>query len=94
MVVPGILYTEGYPDISILREWARILGHPAYDLLTTKLFWKPTVWETREGAPGIKARDHYQALTMVNDIPGLVLLDGDDLPTINETEITGQGCNV
>ena len=41
--------------------------------------------------PGIKARDHYQALTMVRDIPGLVLLDGDDLPIITETEITGQG---
>ena len=29
MVVPGILYTEGYTDIAILKEWARILEHPA-----------------------------------------------------------------
>jgi hypothetical protein len=91
MVVPGILYTEGCTDIAILKEWARILEHPAYDLLTTQLFCKPTVWEIRDGSPGIKARDHYQALTMVKNIPGLVLLDGDDLPVINETEITGQG---
>jgi hypothetical protein len=28
---------------------------------------------------------------MVRDIPGLVLLDGDDLPSITETEIIGQG---
>jgi len=91
MVVPGILYTEGYPDIAILKEWARILGHPAYDLLTNKLFWKPTVWEARDSASGIKARDHYQALTMVKDIPGLVLLDGDDIPSVAETDITGQG---
>lgn len=91
MVVPGVLYTEGCTDIAILKEWARILEHPAYDVLTTQLFCKPTVWEIRDGSPGIKARDHYQALTMVKDIPGLVLLDGDDLPAINETEITGQG---
>jgi predicted ATPase len=92
MISPGILYTEGYTDIAILREWAKILVHPAYDLLTRKLFWKPTVWETREGAPGIKAKDHYEALTLVRDnIPGLVLLDGDDQPNIAPTEITGQG---
>lgn len=91
MVVPGILYTEGYPDIAILKEWARILGHPAYRLFSTELYWKPTVWETREGTPGIKARDHYQALSMVKNIPGLVLLDGDDLTSMPETEITGQG---
>ena len=92
MIYPGILYTEGYTDITILREWAKILAHPAYDLLTRNLFWKPTVWETREGAPGIRAKDHYEALTLVRDnIPGLVLLDGDDQPNIAPTEITGQG---
>ena len=92
MISPGILYTEGYTDITILREWAKILAHPAYDLLTRNLFWKPTVWETREGAPGIRAKDHYEALTLVRDnIPGLVLLDGDDQPNIAPTEITGQG---
>ena len=92
MISPGILYTEGYTDIAILREWAKILAHPSYDLLTRRLFWKPTVWETREGAPGIKAKDHYGALTLVRDnIPGLVLLDGDDQPNIAPTEITGQG---
>lgn len=92
MISPGILYTEGYTDIAILREWAKILDHPCYDLLTTKLFWKPTVWESREGAPGIKSKDHYEALTLVREsIPGLVLLDGDDQPNITPTEITGQG---
>jgi len=92
MVVPGILYTEGYTDIAILREWARILDHPAYDILARQLFWKPSVWEPREGAPGIKAEDHYKALTLVRaDIPALVLLDGDDQPTVQGTEITGIG---
>lgn len=92
MISPGILYTEGYTDIAILREWAKILAHPCYDLLTTRLFWKPTVWETREGAPGIKAKDHYEALTLVREnIPGLVLLDGDDRVEVPETPITGTG---
>jgi hypothetical protein len=92
MISPGILYVEGHTDIAILREWAKILEHPCYDLLTTRLFWKPTVWESREGAPGIKAKDHYEALMLVREsIPGLVLLDGDDQSNIAPTEITGQG---
>jgi predicted ATPase len=88
----GILYAEGYTDINILREWARVLNHPARQTLTTKLFWKPTVWEPRAGALGIKAKDHYEALLMVReDLPGLILLDGDDDRRIPETPITGQG---
>ena len=92
MISPGILYTEGHTDIAILREWAKILDHPCSDLLAKNLFWKPTVWENREGAPGIKSNIHYQAITLVReDIPGLELLDGDDQPGIPPTEITGQG---
>jgi predicted ATPase len=89
---PGILYVEGYTDINILREWAKILNHPAREILTTKSFWKPTVWESRTGAPGIRAKDHYEALTLVrDDLPGLILLDGDDDRQIPETEISGKG---
>jgi hypothetical protein len=89
---PGVLYVEGKTDLAILREWARILNHPVYELLETRLFWKPTVWEPRFGASGIKARDHFEALTLVrNDIPGLILLDGDDDRRITDTDINGQG---
>ena len=89
---PGVLYVEGYTDINILMEWAKILGHPVYETLTTRLFWKPTVWEPRTGASGIKAKDHYDALRLVRpDLPGLILLDGDDEKNITETAITGQG---
>ena len=89
---PGILYVEGYTDIHLLLEWARILDHPAYDTLTTKLFWRPTVWESRTGAPGVKAKDHYEALQLIRDnLPGLILLDGDDDPRVPETTITGSG---
>lgn len=89
---PGILYLEGHTDLDILREWARVLGHPAYTTLTTRLFWKPTVWELRENMTGIKAKDHYDALKLVRpDLPGFILLDGDDRLEVGETAITGEG---
>jgi AAA domain, putative AbiEii toxin, Type IV TA system len=89
---PGVLYLDNYTDLDVLREWARILRHPAEALLTTQLFWKPAVAETRPGAPGILARDHYDALRLVrDDLPGLQLLDGDARAEIQATAITGQG---
>ena len=92
MNCPGVLYTEGHTDVAILREWARILDHPAFELLTNRLFWKPTVWESRIGGGGVKAVNHFTSLALVReDLPGLVLLDGDDLSTIPETEISGKG---
>lgn len=89
---PGVLYVEDYTDIAILREWARILDHPARETLSTKVFWRKTSWSPRPGAPGIRSRDHYEALKLVrNDLPGLELLDGDALPGIQPTPITGTG---
>ncbi len=89
---PGVLYLEGHTDLNILREWARILDHPVKDALATRIFWRPTVWETRLGARGITAREHYDALKLVrDDLPGLVILDGDDNPNIQPTPLTGQG---
>jgi hypothetical protein len=89
---PGVLYLDNYTDLDILREWARVLRHPAEALLTTQLFWKPAVAETRPGASGILARDHYEALRLVrDDLPGLQLLDGDARPEIQATAITGHG---
>ncbi|MBI5602424.1 MAG: AAA family ATPase [Deltaproteobacteria bacterium] len=89
---PGILYVEGHTDIAILREWARILNHKAYDLLTRTLFWKPTVWESRLGAGDVQAREHYDALQLVKPgIPGLMLLDGDCRVEVTASQITGIG---
>ena len=89
---PGILYVEGYTDINILVEWAKILNHPVYETLTTRLFWKPTVWEPRPDASGIKAEKHYDALKLIRaDLPGLILLDGDDDPRVPATDVTGTG---
>ncbi len=89
---PGVLYLEDYTDLQILRAWAGTLNHPAHALLTTRLFWKKTVSQPREGAEGIQARQHYEALTLVQpDLPGLVLVDGDARSEMEATPITGQG---
>jgi len=92
MDAPGILYVEDYTDLQILRAWAKALGHPAFELLTTKLFWKPVVSQPREGAEGIGARKHYEALVLVEpDLPALELVDGDARSEITGTDITGHG---
>jgi hypothetical protein len=55
-------------------------------------FWRETVWQSREDAPGIKAEEHYKALQLVRpDLPALLLLDGDAKPQIPATPITGHG---
>lgn len=89
---PGVLYLENYTDLDILRAWAKVLDHPALALLTTELFWRRTVAQPRPGAEGIKSRDHYDALALVNpDLPGLELVDGDARAEIQPTDITGRG---
>ncbi|MFZ1977231.1 MAG: AAA family ATPase [Bacteroidota bacterium] len=90
---PGILYVEGKTDINILRELARVLGHPLYELLKSpKLFWKPIVSDQRVKGTGIDARNHYNATKLVRtDIPALELVDGDSDRGIQSSEITGQG---
>lgn len=87
---PGILYLDDYTDLSILRAWAAVLDHPARALLE-KVFWKPATIENRPGAQGVSARDHYNAIQLVRELPGLQILDGDARPEIQSTPITGKG---
>lgn len=89
---PGVLYLEGPTDLELLRTWARVLGHPAHELLTVKLFWKPTVAQPRPGAAGIRAEDHFDSLRLVrDDLPGLEILDRDGRPGVPATAVTGTG---
>lgn len=88
---PGILYLEDYTDLEILRAWARVLRHPAHALLTTELFRQKTVVDSPSGHEGLQAKDHYEALRIVREIPGLILVDGDARPEIGDTPITGTG---
>ena len=90
--VRGVLYVEDYTDINILRAWAATLEHRAEGLLATELMWKPLVFQTQEGRPGIRARDHYHALQLVGKgLPGLELRDGDARPVVPDTDLTGAG---
>lgn len=89
---PGVLYTEGHTDLAILKEWARVLKHPTADLLAKDVFWKAAIVENRAGANGVSARTHYEALAMVREnLPGLVIVDGDARPEIKESAIQGKG---
>ena len=54
--------------------------------------WKPMVFQAQEGHPGIRARDHFDALQLVREgLPGLELHDDDARPPVPDTEITGAG---
>jgi hypothetical protein len=82
----GVLYIEGHTDLAILREWARILNHPFYPLLSRGIFWRPTVSEQRLGGRGCTAREHFEALQLVNpQIRGIELVDGDANAGIQST---------
>ena len=88
----GALYVEDYTDRALLLAWAAALEHPAERLLERELLWKPMVFQSREGAPGIRAKAHFDALQLVRpDLPGLQLLDGDARPEIPESPIPGSG---
>ena len=71
---PGILYVEGKTDIDILREWARILGHPLLAFLE-KPFWRATAEEKDTNRFALR---HFDAMrSVVPDFRGLELRDGD-----------------
>jgi len=75
---PGILYLEDYTDLAILREWARVLGHPASALLGPRLFWRKVVADSGSGRAGISAADHFAALQLARPgYRGIQLIDGD-----------------
>ena len=71
--VGAILYVEGSPDESILREWARILGYPAQ-----AFFDRPFI-KWLGGRRLRDAREHLFALqAILPQIPAICLLDGDN----------------
>ena len=90
---PGVLYLEGHTDLAILKEWARILEHPVRKLFDSPNFlWRPTVWEVADGVAGIKSRQHFEALQLVEPtLRALELLDGDSAGQQDSTPLTGTG---
>lgn len=75
---PGVLYLEGHTDLDLLRAWAEVLEHPLAAYLNRQPFWRPQVYELRDGADGIKAQDHFNALRLARpDISAVLLQDSD-----------------
>jgi hypothetical protein len=69
-----------------------VLGHKSAALLTKELLWKARVIQQRDGASGIQAKDHFDALQLVKPgLPGLQLLDGDAHVGLQSMPITGIG---
>jgi hypothetical protein len=75
---PGILYLEGYTDLNLLREWARVLQHPIKDYLDRTPFWRAKQPPGRPDATEVPAKDHFDALQLVNpEMTGVWLVDAD-----------------
>jgi energy-coupling factor transporter ATP-binding protein EcfA2 len=75
---PGVLYLEGYTDLNLLREWARVLGHPLSEYLNRSPFWRPVVTGPGDGVEGVSAAAHFDALKLANSlITGVWILDSD-----------------
>lgn len=82
----GILFTEDYTDLEILRVLAVRLNHPFASVSPHDILWKKM-----GGSDFQKARQFYDAITMVREIPALVLLDGDARQEIQAEPVTGKG---
>jgi predicted ATPase len=75
---PGILYLEGYTDLNLLREWARVLNHPVSEYLNRRPFWRAKQHPVRAGGAEVAAQEHFAALQLVNpQITGVWLIDSD-----------------
>jgi len=78
-----VLYLEGHTDLDLLSVWAHLLSHRLAGFMEQP-FWKPAVFETRQGAAGIKADNHFEALLLAQEeIRGAQVIDRDgneDIP--------------
>jgi predicted ATPase len=70
---PGILYVEGETDLNLLREWARVLEHPAYQFLAEPF------WHSNQGRHPREARSHFFALKAVKPNIRGILIDREIL---------------
>ena len=87
LATPGILYLEGYTDLNLLREWARILGHPLTDYLNRTPFWRGKQHPIRPGASEVSPGDHFDALKLVKEeITGVWLVDSDGRSRVQPSE--------
>ena len=86
-----ILYVEGHTDLNMLRAWAKILNHPITKFMEQP-FWKPTVSEPRLKGKGMKAKDHFESLLLVQvDIRGVEISDRDGNERTPENKMAMDG---
>ena len=52
----GVLYTEGESDLNLLREWSRVLKHPAHNFLESPF------WHSNKGRDPREAKAHFFAI--------------------------------
>jgi len=84
----GVLYTEGETDLDIMREWARVLGHPALSFLERPL------WHNNAGRSPQEARAHHFALRAIRSrVKGILLLDGDNR-SLPDHELAADGLKI
>jgi predicted ATPase len=78
LATPGILYLEGYTDLNLLREWARILKHPLSEYVNRTPFWRAKQPPGRPDAAEVPVKTHFDALKLVDsNITGVWLIDAD-----------------
>lgn len=75
----GVLYTEDFTDVDVLKAFAQALGDDAaLKLLSRDLVMKLSQAPLPEGLGDYSAQQHWAMLKLVRqDLPALVLLDGD-----------------
>jgi hypothetical protein len=74
----GILYVEGSTDLNLLREWARVVEHPASVWFQRRPLWRGKKAPGRDDASEVDVRSHFDSLCLVRpDLTAVWLVDGD-----------------
>lgn len=84
----GIIYLEGETDLNLLREWAYVLKHPAFQFL------KKPFWHSNQGRHPNESKGHFFALKGIRpNIKGVLILDGDNRK-LPEHELSTDGLTI
>jgi hypothetical protein len=75
----GVLYTEDFTDVDVLKAFAEVLGdEAALKLLSREVVLKSAKAPLPEGLGEYSVQQHWNMLKLVrDDLPALELLDGD-----------------
>ncbi|MCU0924906.1 MAG: AAA family ATPase [Hydrogenophaga sp.] len=87
----GVLYTEDFTDVDLLKAFAQVLGDDvALQLLSRELVTKSSQAPLPEGLGQFTAQQHWAMLKLVRaDLPALELLDGDARNRATADIVTG-----